>query len=163
MWGFEDIQRDAVSKIQEPSLADRVILGRECGIASWLTEAFEAFVKKWEPIDMSMQEMLGSSIYARLVDMRESLWRASAEKISAYAPVASVYASGSRSGRTLSAVAPCYGLDKAKEFRTNCDAVSQNIMDLVTEQVQEFYLAKKSFSMPGIVGRGYPYHRRTFV
>lgn len=158
MWSFEKIQGDAVLKIQTPSLSDRVLLGRECGVAAWLTEAFGVFVRKWEPIDASLRGILGWYTYARLVDMRESLWRASAEEICAYAPKVNVHAGASRNSRTLSEVGPCYGLYKAKEFRTNYAAVSENIKDLVTEQLQEYYHVKKSSSETGIIGMWLEYY-----
>lgn len=160
MWGFEVIQANAVSKIQEPSLSDRVVLGRECGIAAWLTEAFEALVKNWEPIDALMHEILGWPTYARLVYMRETLWQASVEQISDYVPTMSVPLGKSRDG-TRVFTGPGYGREQAKGLRTNSARVAQDIADLVTEQVQEFFLAGKSHSAPGIVGREHAYHARS--
>lgn len=147
-----------MSKVQEPSLADRVVLGRECGIAAWLTEAFEAFVGKWEPIDASMQEILGFSTYARLVCMRERLWQTSMEQISDYDPTRTIH----KNYRPSTQAGP-YGRDRARNLRANSTRVSQDIAALVTEQVQEFYLERKPSPAPGIVGAYILVIARTFV
>lgn len=115
----------ALSKLSKPSLRDLIVLGRECGIESRLTEAVQTLVSRWELVDESMQDVLGWSAYLSIANMREKLWRAAVEKISNFSPTtvptmqSGLFGSPSKMKQNKALVSydtPCFGLSRAKEL-----------------------------------------------